>query len=284
MKRKKHKKRKVWPIILVVLTVLIVMAAAAVFLFRTRSYKVEGNSYYGERTITTWIENDPLSVNSLYVLYKYNFTDADLPSGVESLSISLKDPWTVKVKVKEKEMAGYVDYDGAYLYFDRTGTAVLRTKKIIEGVPHIEGLMFDSAKAKIGKKLPVEDDSIFEKIVEENNKQECVKVLAFTNKVPELMSISDLVISKPGGLTTSESLASNLPMIIINPIPGQEEENAEFLESKGTGIWLRKDDSSFEVLKSVIDSPTKLDEMKKNTEILAKKHSTEDICNILLSF
>ena len=55
------------------------------------------------------------------------------------------------MKVKEKEMAGYVDYDGAYLYFDRTGTAVLRTKKIIEGVPHIEGLMFDSAKAKIGK-------------------------------------------------------------------------------------------------------------------------------------
>ena len=124
--------------------------------------------------------------------------------------------------------------------------------------------------------------SEFEKIVEENNKQDCVKVLAFTNKVPELMSISDLVISKPGGLTTSESLASNLPMIIINPIPGQEEENAEFLESKGTGIWLRKDDSSREVLKSVIDNPEKLNMMKKNTEILAKKHSTENICKILL--
>ena len=96
------------------------------------------------------------------------------------------------------------------------------------------------------------------------------------------MSISDLVISKPGGLTTSESLASNLPMIIINPIPGQEEENAEFLESNGTGIWLRKDDSSREVLKSVIDNPEKLNMMKKNTEILAKKHSTENICKILL--
>ena len=124
--------------------------------------------------------------------------------------------------------------------------------------------------------------SEFEKIVDENNKQNSIKVLAFTNKVPELMSISDLVISKPGGLTTSESLASNLPMIIINPIPGQEEENAEFLESKGTGIWLRKDDSSREILKSIIDDPTKLDEMKKNTEILAKKHSTEDICKIVL--
>ena len=124
--------------------------------------------------------------------------------------------------------------------------------------------------------------SEFEKIVEENNKHDCVRVLAFTNKVPELMSISDLVISKPGGLTTSESLASNLPMIIINPIPGQEEENAEFLESKGTGIWLRKDDSSREILKSVIDNPEKLSTMKKNTEILAKKHSTENICKILL--
>ena len=124
--------------------------------------------------------------------------------------------------------------------------------------------------------------SEFEKIVEENNKQEFVKVLAFTNKVPELMSISDLVISKPGGLTTSESLASNLPMIIINPIPGQEEENAEFLESKGTGIWLRKNNSSYEVLKNVLDDSTKLKEMKKNTELLAKKHSTDDICNVLL--
>ena len=122
----------------------------------------------------------------------------------------------------------------------------------------------------------------FEKIVEENNKQNSIKVLAFTDKVPELMSISDLVISKPGGLTTSESLASNLPMIIINPIPGQEEENAEFLESKGTGIWLRKNDSSREVLKNIIDDSEKLSKMKKNTALLAKKHSTENICKIIL--
>ncbi len=122
----------------------------------------------------------------------------------------------------------------------------------------------------------------FEKIVNDNNKQDSVKVLAFTNKVPELMSISDLVISKPGGLTTSESLASNLPMIIINPIPGQEEENAEFLESKGTGIWIRKNDSPYDVLKNVIDNTDKLNEMKKSTELLAKKHSTEDICKIII--
>ena len=123
----------------------------------------------------------------------------------------------------------------------------------------------------------------FEKIVQENNKQDYVKILEYTNKVPELMSISDLVVSKPGGLTTSESLASNLPMIIINPIPGQEEENAEFLEEKGVGIWIRKNDSAYDIFKNLFSNPEKLENMKKNTELLSKKHSTEDICKIILS-
>lgn len=122
----------------------------------------------------------------------------------------------------------------------------------------------------------------FESIVKNFNKEKSIKVLEYTTKIPELMSISDLVVSKPGGLTTSESLASGLPMVIINPIPGQEEENAEFLESKGSGIWIRKNDSAYEIFKNLLSNPEKLDNMKNNTKILAKKHSTEDICKIIL--
>lgn len=122
----------------------------------------------------------------------------------------------------------------------------------------------------------------FENIVRENNCEENVKVLEFTNKVPELMSISDLVVTKPGGMTTTESLASRLPMIIINPIPGQEVENAEFLESKNIAIWIRKDDDVNEVLKNLFESPTKLKEMKQNTKLLANINSTRDICDVLL--
>lgn len=122
----------------------------------------------------------------------------------------------------------------------------------------------------------------FENIVRENNCEENVKVLEFTNKVPELMSISDLVVTKPGGMTTTESLASELPMIIINPIPGQEVENAEFLESKNIAIWIRKDDDVNEVLKNLFESPTKLKEMKQNTKLLANINSTKNICDILL--
>lgn len=122
----------------------------------------------------------------------------------------------------------------------------------------------------------------FNNIVQKYYKENSVKILEYTNQVPELMSISDLVVSKPGGLTTSESLASNLPMIIINPIPGQEEENAEFLESKGIAKWIKKDDNPKEILENIINNQEKLDSMKKNTSLLANKYSTHDICSILL--
>ena len=122
----------------------------------------------------------------------------------------------------------------------------------------------------------------FIEVVEKNNKDKYVKVLDFTNKVPELMHICELVVTKPGGLTTSESLASNLPMIIINPIPGQEEENAEFLEETGVAIWIKKHDNPKEIFENLFSNPQKLEEMKKNTNLLGKKHSAENICNIIL--
>ena len=102
----------------------------------------------------------------MYLLVKYNFVDSELPVGVEQMDVSLKNPWTVHVKVEEKELAGYVDCSGTYLYFDQNGIAVLKTKKQIEDAPYIEGLTFDESDVEIGKTLPVEDDSIFGKIVD----------------------------------------------------------------------------------------------------------------------
>ena len=96
------------------------------------------------------------------------------------------------------------------------------------------------------------------------------------------MSISDLVVTKPGGLTTSESLASNLPMIVINPIPGQEEDNSKFLEEKGVAIWIKKDNDPYKIINNLLSNPQLLKNMKKATNLLAKKHSTEDICKTLL--
>lgn len=122
----------------------------------------------------------------------------------------------------------------------------------------------------------------FDEIVRKANKQNLVKVLPFTNMVPELMSISDLVITKPGGLTITECLVSNLPIIVINPIPGQEEENAEFLVKAGVAIWIKKEDNYYQILSDLLFNTSKLNQMKENTKLLANKNSAQEICNILL--
>ena len=122
----------------------------------------------------------------------------------------------------------------------------------------------------------------FKDLVTRLNAENRVKVFDYTNKVPELMSISTIVVSKPGGLTTSESLASSLPMLVINPIPGQEEENAQFLEAHNVAVWLKKDDDPNKVISDLFNNTEKLNEMKKNAKLLAKKNSTKDICKIII--
>lgn len=122
----------------------------------------------------------------------------------------------------------------------------------------------------------------FEDLVKNTDSEERIKVMEYTNKVPELMSISSFVITKPGGLTSTESLTSHLPMIIINPIPGQEEENAQFLVEKGVAIWIKKNDNVARALKTLYRDPQKLSLMKESAISLAKPDSTKMICEILL--
>ncbi len=122
----------------------------------------------------------------------------------------------------------------------------------------------------------------FDNIVSKYDRKNNIIVFEYTSQVPEFMSISDLVVTKPGGLTTTESLASELPMVIINPIPGQEEENAKFLVENGIAIWIKKEDNVQEVLENLFLNPETLENMKQNTKKLAKLHSTQEICEILL--
>ena len=149
-------------------------------------------------------------------------------------------------------------------------------KSLIENFKDLQIIAIAGKNIKIKKQ--------FEELVTESGSTENVKVLEYTNKVPELMSVSDLVITKPGGLTTTESLASGLPIIVINPIPGQEEDNARFLEKNDVAIWIKEDDDVKTSLEKIFNDREKLLKMKINARLLAKKNSTMDICEILLNF
>lgn len=121
----------------------------------------------------------------------------------------------------------------------------------------------------------------FIKITNEYKRNHSVTILEFTDKVAEFMSISTLVITKPGGLTSTEALTSNLPMLIINPIPGQEEENAEFLEENKVAIWLKKDDDINSILNILLNDENIIKKMKDNTRLISRPNSTKNICKIL---
>lgn len=122
----------------------------------------------------------------------------------------------------------------------------------------------------------------FEELVEITESSDRVKILEYTNKVPELMSISSYVITKPGGLTVTECLASNLPIVIINPIPGQEEENAQFLVENEVAIWIKKGDNVARALKNLSRNKEHFELMKENTKVLSKPQATAEICRIVL--
>ncbi len=123
----------------------------------------------------------------------------------------------------------------------------------------------------------------FNEIYSQIGNPEGLKIFDFIDKVPEAMHISDLVITKPGGLTTTESLASNLPILVINPIPGQEEQNAEFLEEAGVALWLRKKDDPAIIINDLLSNQEKLELMKENTKKLAHTFSTKNICDKILN-
>ena len=122
----------------------------------------------------------------------------------------------------------------------------------------------------------------FQKLIETTGSSDRVKLLDFTDKVPELMHIANFVVTKPGGLTSTESLVSGLPIIIINPIPGQEEQNAEFLVNNGAAIWIRKEDNIARVLKNLYRDKEKFKSMAKAAKKIAKPNSTKNICEILI--
>ena len=123
----------------------------------------------------------------------------------------------------------------------------------------------------------------FESLVKQYSREKDVRIFEFTDKVAEYMSIANLVVTKPGGLTSSESLVSHLPMVLINPIPGQEEENAEFLESKKVAKWIKKDDDINFILNILVNDETILNNMRENTYLIAKPNATENICKIIMN-
>jgi processive 1,2-diacylglycerol beta-glucosyltransferase len=104
-----------------------------------------------------------------------------------------------------------------------------------------------------------------------------VKILGFTDQIDELMGAADLVVSKPGGLTTSETLARGAVMVIVNPIPGQESRNSDFLLENGAAIKVNNLATLAHKVTVLLRDAERLAQLKANARRLGRPRAAFDV-------
>ncbi|MBQ3037110.1 MAG: cell division protein FtsQ [Lachnospiraceae bacterium] len=154
---------------LVALVMLLIAGGVIWFLnaFRITSVMVEGNIHYSTDQITEMVMNSDFSNNSVFLSMQYhNKSITDVPF-VERIDVSVVDRQTVKITVYEKTLAGYVQYLGSYMYFDKDGIVVESSNVLTPGIPEVSGLKFNHVV--LHEALPVENEEIFQEILNITN-------------------------------------------------------------------------------------------------------------------
>ncbi|MDK9845424.1 MULTISPECIES: diglucosyl diacylglycerol synthase [Staphylococcus] len=110
-----------------------------------------------------------------------------------------------------------------------------------------------------------------------------VLIVGYTKHMNEWMASSQLMITKPGGITISEALTRQTPMIFLNPAPGQELENANYFEEKGFGLIADTPEEAIQQVATLTNTPSKIAEMTQSMNESRIPYSTYKLCNDLLN-
>lgn len=106
-------------------------------------------------------------------------------------------------------------------------------------------------------------------------------VWGYSHNIQEFMSMATFLISKPGALTISEALTRELPMILHDPIPGPEVDNAKFVSDNGAAIWVKHQDTLDAVVREVLSDATILPKLRNNAKVLKKPYASDNIADVI---
>lgn len=107
-----------------------------------------------------------------------------------------------------------------------------------------------------------------------------VKIFGFVDNIHQLMAASDFMVGKAGGLTCAEAMAVGLPVFIVNPLPGQEERNTEFMTAMGAGVRVEERDLAG-VVQACLAEPNRLAEMAQAAAALGKPNAAYDAVHLM---
>lgn len=165
-KKGKKKNRKIICLFVLLLILLVLVSGLVAYkCFTIEKVEVEGTDLYPEETIKKWVLNDDYSWNTLYVFLKYRFKEAEEMTFLQKPIVTMKDPYTLHIKVKEKEMVGYlyVPAVGQNAYFDKEGTVVETSSEKLDGMMEITGL--DCEKVTLHEKIPIKNKSMLKSLL-----------------------------------------------------------------------------------------------------------------------
>jgi processive 1,2-diacylglycerol beta-glucosyltransferase len=106
--------------------------------------------------------------------------------------------------------------------------------------------------------------------------------LSFTDRVRDLMAASNVLVTKPGGMSCTESLASGLPQVLFNPIPGQEEDNAAAMVRYGAGVMVERTDDILGETMKILTSENHRRRMQDSARAAHRPHSARSAAELLL--
>lgn len=109
-----------------------------------------------------------------------------------------------------------------------------------------------------------------------------VRVYGYVDNVYMMMDAADCIITKPGGITSSEALAKGLPMIMVNPIPGHEQRNAEFMLNNGLALYATKSFPVDEAVFSLFRHPERVEDLRHTVALYGKKDAANSLCQFLI--
>ena len=164
--KKKITRRKVMYYSTLIMMLLCVLLIVFLLVFQIRKIKIEGNKYSSATEIHAWLQEDELSSNSLYLMWKFYFTDMELLPTMKEAKLKLLNPWTVQLYVTDKTVVGYIDLGEECVYFDENGQVLAQTTEWWDGVPRVDGLQI--SEVKLHEELPVskENKKAFKSLLE----------------------------------------------------------------------------------------------------------------------
>lgn len=150
-------------VVLAALAVLFILGLSFAGVFRVRQVTVTGNAYYTKEEVVDLLLDEGSLQNTLLVYLRYKYQEHPEIPFIDDFEVTMDSWQSLKIRVYEKNMVGYVRYLGQNVYFDKDGIVVESSTQELEGIPQISGVTFDSLA--IHQPLSVEDPTIFDTIL-----------------------------------------------------------------------------------------------------------------------